>query len=313
MEKKIWNEKEVKELFDLPFLELILQALTLHKRNFKMDEIEFCTLLSIKTGGCSEDCAYCPQSAHYKTKVQKEPILSLLEVTKQAKLAKKSGSKRLCIGAAWRSLHKKDMPIIFEMIKIIKQAGLESCATLGMINEEQAKYLKEAGLDYYNHNLDTSPDYYKKIITTRSYQERIDTLKNVSDAGIKVCSGGIIGMGEEQIDRINLLIELANLETPPTSLPINKLMKIKGTPLENAKEIENIEFVKTIAVARIMLPSSVIRLSAGRIDLSEETQILCFLAGANSIWLGDRLLTASNPSSDQDFLMFSKLGIKNAI
>ena len=311
MTRRIWNEKEVQELFALPFLELIFQALSIHRQNFRSDEIELCSLLSIKTGGCPEDCAYCPQSAHYKTTVKKEAV-SLDELKTQAEAAKALGAKRLCIGAAWRSPHKKDLPIILEMVKIIKESGLEACATLGMINEEQALQLKEAGLDYYNHNLDTSPEYYKKIITTRTYQERIDTLKNIANSGINVCSGGIIGMGEERIDRINLLIQLSLLKNIPKSIPINKLMKIEGTPLAHAKEIENIEFVRTIAVARIMFPSSVIRLSAGRIYLSEETQILCFLAGANSMWLGDKLLTAGNPDLNKDYMMMQKLGMKNA-
>jgi biotin synthase len=310
MQKKIWQESEVIKLFELPFLELILMALSTHKLNFNLDEMELCSLLSIKTGGCPEDCAYCPQSAHYKTSTKKEAMTSLEEVAAHAKQAKVAGAKRLCIGAAWRSPNKNDLPKVIEMIKCIKAEGLESCATLGMINEDQARELYEAGLDFYNHNLDTSPEYYKEIITTRTYQNRIDTLANISNAGINVCSGGIIGMGEQKIDRVRLLIQLANLPTTPKSVPINKLIPIEGTPLADSSHIDNIEFVKTIAVARIMMPSSMVRLSAGRSDMSEELQMLCFLAGANSIWLGEKLLTAANSKVDKDMALMEKLGLK---
>lgn len=310
MQKKIWCENEVIELFELPFLELVFQALSTHKKNFCLDEIELCSLLSIKTGGCPEDCAYCPQSAHYQTSTKKEPITDLQDVISHAKQAKINGAKRLCIGAAWRNPHKNDLPKVLAMIKAIKEEGLESCATLGMLSKEQAYELHEAGLDYYNHNLDTSPEYYQKIITTRTYQDRLNTLKYVSDAGINVCSGGIIGMGEQRIDRIRLLIQLVNLPTTPKSIPINRLIPIDGTPLADSTNIDNLEFVRTIAATRIMMPESMVRLSAGRKDLSYETQILCFLAGANSIWIGDKLLTAANQEPDKDLTMLNKLGLK---
>jgi biotin synthase len=313
MQKKIWQENEVTELFELPFLELIFQALSIHKLNFNLDELELCSLLSVKTGGCPEDCAYCPQSAHYKTSVKKESMTSLEEVIIHAKQAKQAGAKRLCIGAAWRNPNKNDLPKILEMIKSIKSEGLESCATLGMINEDQARELYEAGLDFYNHNLDTSPEYYKEIITTRTYQNRIDTLDNISRAGINVCSGGIIGMGEQRIDRVRLLVQLANLATIPKSVPINKLIPIEGTPLADSSHIDNIEFVRTIAIARIMMPKSMVRLSAGRSDMSQELQTLCFLAGANSIWLGEKLLTAANSEPDKDIELMDKLGLKPMI
>ena len=306
-----WNKKNIAELFDLPFLDLMFKAQTIHRENFPNNEIELAKILSIKTGGCPENCGYCTQSAHHKTGLQKES-LSLKQVEVQAKLAKNKGIKRFCIGAAWRSPHKRDLPEVLEMIKSIKAQGLEACATLGMISLDQAIDLKEAGLDFYNHNLDTSPEYYSKIVTTRTYQDRLETISNVNQAGINTCCGGIIGMGETQEDRISMLNQIANIYPQPKSVPINRLIAFAGTPLENTKSIDDIEFVRTIAVARIILPKSVVRLSAGRAELSESTQILCFLAGANSIWLDEKLLVANNREIALDNLMLSKLGLKSA-
>lgn len=304
-----WNKEQVKALFELPFIELVFKAHTIHREHFKNHEMELCTLLSIKTGTCPEDCAYCPQSGHYKTGLEKEKLFDVEEVTKQALIAKENGAVRFCMGAAWRNPPEKDFPKVLDMIKAVKAAGLETCVTLGMLNDAQAKALKEAGLDFYNHNLDTSPDHYKKIISTRTYQDRLDTLEHVRTNDLKTCCGGILGMGETREDRMELLIQLANLPTPPQSVPINRLIPIPGTPLANADPIDNFEFIKTIAAARIMMPSSVVRLSAGRSTMSEEMQALCFMAGANSIWLGDKLLTTPNPESDQDMEMLKKLGI----
>ena len=308
---KQWNKQNIAELFNLPFLDLMFRAQTIHRENFPNNEIELAKILSIKTGGCPENCGYCTQSAHHKSGLQKES-LSLNQVEEQAKLAKNNGIKRFCIGAAWRSPHKRDLPEVLEMIRAIKDQGLEACATLGMISLEQATALKEAGLDFYNHNLDTSPEYYSKIVTTRTYQDRLDTISNVNQAGINTCCGGIIGMGESREDRVSMLAQIANIAPQPKSVPINRLIAFTGTPLENAKSIDDIEFVKTIAVARIILPKSVVRLSAGRAELSESTQILCFLAGANSIWLDEKLLVANNREVALDNLMLSKLGLKSA-
>ncbi|HVE43570.1 MAG TPA: biotin synthase BioB [Gammaproteobacteria bacterium] len=305
-----WDKETVGALFNLPFIQLMSQAIATHVNHFKADEMECCTLLSIKTGTCPEDCAYCPQSGHYDTNVERERLLPLDEVITQAKAAKANGAKRFCMGAAWRNPPKKDFPKVLEMIKAVREVGLETCVTLGMLDEEQAEQLQAAGLHFYNHNLDTSPDYYKKIISTRTYDDRLTTLEHVRNAGIQVCCGGIIGMGEKREDRVELLVQLANLPEPPKSIPINKLIPIAGTPLANTPEIDNIEFVRTIAAARIMMPTSIIRLSAGRISFSEEMQTLCFLAGANSIWLGDKLLTAQNPDMDKDVIMLAKLGMK---
>ncbi|OGT38375.1 MAG: biotin synthase BioB [Gammaproteobacteria bacterium RIFCSPHIGHO2_12_FULL_37_14] len=310
---RIWNQSEAEEIFSLPFIDLLFKAHNVHHQYFNVNEMELCTLLSIKTGSCPEDCAYCPQSAHYKTGLQKEKLFDLEEVKKHAEIAKQNGATRFCMGAAWRSPPKKDFPIVLEMIKAVKEIGLETCVTLGMLTEIQSAQLKESGLDFYNHNLDTSPAYYKKIITTRTYEQRLDTLEKVRNSGMKVCCGGIIGMGESRSDRIELLIQLANLPEPPTSVPINRLIPIGGTPLEQTDEIDNLEFIRTIAVARIMLPTSMIRLSAGRDSMSDEMQTLCFMAGANSIFFGEKLLTANNPDADNDLNLLKRLGmvIKN--
>ena len=305
------TKENIAELFDLPFLDLIYKAQTTHRENFPNNEIELSKILSVKTGGCPENCGYCTQSAHHKTNLKKES-LSLDQVKESAALAKNTGIKRFCIGAAWRSPHKRDLPEIIEMVKAIKAEGLEACATLGMLTLEQALELKEAGLDFYNHNLDTSPEYYPSIITTRTYQDRLDTIDNVHQAGLNTCCGGIIGMGESREDRVSLLAQIANISPQPKSVPINRLIAFAGTPMENTPAIDDIEFVRTIAVARIILPASVVRLSAGRAELSESTQILCFIAGANSIWLDEKLLTADNRNVDLDRIMLEKLGLKGA-
>lgn len=305
-----WNANAVAELYELPFLDLLFQAQTIHRKHFAPNEVQWATLLNIKTGLCPEDCAYCPQSAHYETSLAKEKLFDLDSVLTQAQAAKNLGSTRFCMGAAWRSPPKKEFPRVLEMIKEVKKLGLETCVTLGMLNREQAQQLQAAGLDFYNHNLDTSPEFYEKIITTRTYQDRLDTLEHVRTAGINVCCGGIIGLGEGRHDRINLLVELANLPEPPLSVPINRLMPIGGTPLEKTAKIDNFEFIRTIAVARIMMPTSYVRLSAGRDSMSEEMQALCFMAGANSIFAGEKLLTAPNPEIDADALLFKKLGLK---
>lgn len=308
---KIWTIDEVSELFNLAFLDLIYQAQTIHRQNFPANEIELSKILSVKTGGCPENCGYCTQSAHHKTGLKKE-ALSLSQVAESAREAKKNGIKRFCIGAAWRSPHKRDLPEIIAMIKAIKEEGLEACATLGMVTLEQALELKEAGLDFYNHNLDTSPEYYPNIITTRTYQDRLDTIANICEAGLQTCCGGIIGMGESRADRVSLLTQIANLSPQPKSVPINRLIAFAGTPLNGTPPIDDIEFVRTIAVARIILPYSVVRLSAGRAELPEATQILCFLAGVNSIWLDDKLLVSKNRDVNLDLEMMSKLGLKGA-
>jgi biotin synthase len=304
-----WNTANVAQLFELPFMDLVFQAMSTHRQHFQKNEVELCSLLSIKTGACPEDCAYCPQSGHYPTNVERERLLPLEEVLEQAALAKAKGARRFCMGAAWRSPNKKDLPKVAAMITAVKELGLETCVTLGMLDAEQANELKAAGLDYYNHNLDTSPEHYKKIISTRTYQDRLDTLEHVRNAGIHVCCGGIIGMGETRADRVELLVQLANLPEPPKSIPINRLIPIAGTPLEHTPPLDNIEFVRTVAVTRVMLPTSIIRLSAGRLDMSEEMQVLGFMAGANSIHMGDKLLVTPNPDSNDDLAMLKKLGI----
>lgn len=304
-----WTHAQLEAMYATPFMDLLYQAQTIHRTSFTADEIELCTLLSIKTGRCPEDCAYCPQSAHYDTGLEREKLFDLEEVTAKAQLAKDKGATRFCMGAAWRSPPKKDFPKIIEMIKTVKNMGLETCVTLGMLDSDQAKQLNEAGLDYYNHNLDTSPDYYKKIITTRTYEDRLVTLQHVRDAGINVCCGGIIGMGETKEDRIQFLLQLAALPEAPRSIPINRLIPIEGTPLAATQQIDNFDFVRTIAITRIMFPKSMIRLSAGRESMSEETQALCYLAGANSIFYGEKLLTACNPDEDDDAILFKKLGM----
>lgn len=304
-----WCQATVKPFYEMPFIELMAKAVTTHLQHHKPTEMELCSLLSIKTGACPEDCAYCPQSGHYNTDLEREKLMPLEAVVAQAKNAKAEGAKRFCMGAAWRNPSKKDFPKVVEMIKEVKNLGLETCVTLGMLDKEQAQQLHAAGLDYYNHNLDTSPEYYKNIISTRTYADRLETLEHVRTSGINVCCGGIIGMGETREDRIEFLVQLANLPEPPKSVPINRLIPIKGTPLEHVGEIENIEFIRTIAAARIMMPASKVRLSAGRETMSEEMQTLCFLAGANSIWLGDKLLTAPNADGVQDLNLLAKLGM----
>ncbi len=305
-----WSEKQVQALFDLPFNDLVYQAHLVHRRWFNHNQVQISTLLSIKTGACPEDCAYCPQSARYDTGVEVERLLDLEEVIEKARQAKANGATRFCMGAAYRNPKPNQLTKIAAMIREVKALGMETCATLGMLAPGQAKELKQAGLDYYNHNIDTSPEYYEKIITTRRFEDRIDTLKNVRNAGMKVCCGGIIGMGEQQIDRVRMLQALATLPEHPESVPINQLIPIKGTPLYGKEKIDGIEFVRNCAVARILMPRSHVRLSAGRTDMSDETQALCFFVGCNSIFYGDTLLTADNPEENHDMVLFSRLGIE---
>ncbi|HEX5793655.1 MAG TPA: biotin synthase BioB [Rheinheimera sp.] len=305
-----WILAQVNALYALPFNDLLFQAQTVHRQHFKPNEVQVSTLLSIKTGACAEDCKYCPQSGHYNTGLERERLLEVEKVLTQAKAAKDKGASRFCMGAAWTNPKQRDMPYIIEMVQGVKAMGLETCMTLGMLTGEQAQTLASAGLDYYNHNLDTSPEFYGEIITTRTYQDRLDTLSHVRDAGMKVCCGGILGMGESANDRSALLMQLANLPEHPESVPINMLVKVAGTPLENVDDLDAFEFIRTIAVARIMLPQSHVRLSAGRSRMNEQMQALCFFAGANSIFYGDKLLTTDNPEADADMQLFAKLGIK---
>lgn len=304
-----WTVSEVEAMYAMPFMDLIFQAQTVHRANFPNNQVQVSTLLSIKTGACPEDCKYCPQSARYDTGLEKQQLMEVEKVISAAKDAKANGSTRFCMGAAWKNPKQRDMPYLVDMIKEVKALGMESCMTLGMLDNEQAQQLSQAGLDYYNHNLDTSPEYYDKIITTRSYQERLDTLDNVRNAGMKVCSGGIVGLGEAQTDRAGLLVQLANMPKQPESVPINKLVKVEGTPLDSVDDLDEFTFIKTIAIARIMMPKSHVRLSAGRENMSEQTQALCFMAGANSIFYGCKLLTTANPDENSDMQLFKKLGI----
>ncbi len=304
-----WQLNEVEKLFALPFNDLIFQAQTTHRQFFDPNQIQVSSLLSIKTGSCSEDCAYCPQSARYDSDLNPEALLPVDSVIKAAEQAKQQGASRFCMGAAWRSPKDRDIERVVEMVKAVKALGMETCVTLGMLTAEQTQTLKAGGLDYYNHNLDTSEDYYSEIITTRTYQDRLDTLARVRDAGINVCCGGIVGMGESAIDRAKLLQELANLPRHPESVPINMLVQVEGTPLHGAAKLDPLIFVRTIAVARILMPQSRVRLSAGRNEMSDETQALCFLAGANSIFYGDKLLTTDNPMTSSDHALFQKLGM----
>jgi biotin synthase len=304
-----WTRNEVRALFALPFSELIFRAQTLHRRYFDAREVQISTLLSIKTGGCPEDCAYCPQSAHYDTRVKAEKLMALPAVLAAAKAAKDSGASRFCMGAAWREPKDRDVESVCAMVQGVKALGLETCATLGMLTRAQAERLKDSGLDYYNHNLDTSPDYYGDIITTRTYQERLDTLSHVREAGIHVCCGGIVGMGESEDDRAGLIATLASLPEHPESVPINALVRVEGTPLAGAAPLDPLDFVRTIAVARITMPKSMVRLSAGREDMSDEAQALAFLAGANSIFYGPRLLTTPNPAEAHDRALMVRLGL----
>ena len=308
-----WTRAEVRALFDLPFPELMFRAQSVHRANFDPTEVQISTLLSIKTGGCPEDCAYCPQSALYAAGVRAEKLMDLDAVLVEARAAKASGASRFCMGAAWRSPKDRDLNSVCAMVEGVKALGLETCATLGMLTAAQARQLREAGLDYYNHNLDTSPEFYEKIITTRTYRDRLETLEHVREAGIHVCCGGIVGMGETREDRVGMIATLASLPAHPESVPINMLVRVAGTPLAGERTLDPIEFVRTIAVARITMPRSVVRLSAGREEMSEETQALCFLAGANSIFYGPKLLTTPNPERDRDQALLDRLGLSPMI
>jgi biotin synthase len=305
-----WTREEVRALFALPFPELIFRAAQVHRDNFDPSEVQISTLLSIKTGGCPEDCAYCPQSAKFETGVRAEKLMDLEVVLAEARAAKAGGASRFCMGAAWRSPKDRDLEKVCDMVEGVKALGMETCVTLGMLTGEQAQRLKTCGLDYYNHNLDTSPEFYGEIISTRTYQDRLDTLEHVRAAGINVCCGGIVGMGEKLDDRIGMIATLASLPVHPESVPINMLVRVEGTPLAQTAAIEPLDFVRTIAVARITMPASMVRLSAGREDMSEETQALCFLAGANSIFYGPKLLTTPNPGRDRDMALLDKLGLR---
>ncbi len=305
-----WTRARVRALFDLPFNDLIHRAQRAHREHFDPNAVQVSTLLSIKTGGCPEDCAYCPQAARYDTGVAREPLMALGEVVDAARAAQAAGASRFCMGAAWRGPKDIDLEPVLEMVAAVKALGLETCATLGMLTAEQARRLVEAGLDYYNHNLDTAPEFYGEIISTRRYQERLDTLAHVREAGMHVCCGGIIGMGEGRAERAGLLATLASLPQAPESVPINRLVRVEGTPLADESPPDPFEFVRTIAVARIVLPRSVVRLSAGRAGMSDELQALCFLAGANSIFYGERLLTTGNPDVEADRALFERLGLR---
>jgi len=307
--EKRWSVAKIVELFELPFSDLIHLAQTVHRDNFDPNAVQISTLISIKTGGCSEDCGYCPQAARYHTDVENEPLMQLDEVLSAARAAKESGASRFCMGAAWRSPKQKDLEPVLKMISEVKAMGLQTCATLGMLKEGQATQLKEAGLDYYNHNLDTAPEFYGDVITTRTYQDRLDTLDSVRDADINVCCGGIIGMGESRNQRAGLIAQLANMDRPPESVPINLLTQVEGTPLHGTDDLDPFEFIRTIAAARITMPKSFVRLSAGRQNMHEGIQALCFIAGANSIFYGEKLLTTANPEAATDKQLFAKLGL----
>jgi len=304
-----WTREELRALFALPFPELVFRAQSVHRQAFDPREVQISTLLSIKTGGCPEDCAYCPQSASYETGLKASKLMDVSAVLADAKAARDAGASRFCMGAAWRSPKDKDLDTVCEMIEGVKALGMESCVTLGMLTGAQASRLKDSGLDYYNHNIDTSPEHYGDIITTRTFEDRLNTLANVRDAGINVCCGGIVGMGEELEDRVGMLHTLATMTVHPESVPINMLMQVEGTPVSKGQSLDAIDFVRTIAVARITMPKSMVRLSAGRENMSEEAQALCFLAGANSIFYGPKLLTTANPKQDQDKVLLSKLGM----
>ncbi|WP_426151331.1 biotin synthase BioB [Pseudomonas sp. DC3000-4b1] len=305
-----WTLSEVKALFTQPFNDLLFQAMSVHRAHFDPNQVQVSTLLSIKTGACPEDCKYCPQSGHYNTGLEKEKLLEVQKVIEEAARAKAIGSTRFCMGAAWKHPSAKDMPYVLEMVRGVKALGLETCMTLGRLDRDQTVALAEAGLDYYNHNLDTSPEFYGNIITTRTYGERLQTLAYVRDAGMKICSGGILGMGESLDDRAGLLIQLANLPEHPESVPINMLVKVAGTPLENAEDVDPFDFIRMLAVARILMPRSHVRLSAGREQMNEQMQALAFMAGANSIFYGEKLLTTANPQADKDMRLFARLGIR---
>lgn len=307
-----WSEREVINLFNSPLNDLIFNAQSCFRQYFDPNSIQLSTLLNIKSGGCPEDCAYCPQSVRYETGVEAEPLMNIEKVTQAAQEAKQHGASRFCMGAAWRSPKDRDLEKVINMVKAVKELGMETCATLGMLNDDQAFRLKQAGLDYYNHNLDSSPEFYSKIISTRTYEDRLKTLEAVRRAGMNVCCGGIVGMGETIQDRARMLIVLANMPNHPESVPINLLVKVNGTPLENNASPDAFEMVRMIAVTRIMMPASYVRLSAGRTDMSDEAQALCFLAGANSVFYGEKLLTTGNPELMQDQKLFDRLGLKPA-
>jgi biotin synthase len=306
------NVKDVAALFELPFPELIYRAQSVHRSHHDPAALQLSTLLSVKTGGCPEDCAYCPQSRRYRTGVEDEEVLSLETVTRAARAARSHGASRFCMGAAWRGPKDRELEQILPMIRRVKDLGLETCATLGMLRPGQAERLREAGLDYYNHNLDTSPEFYGQIITTRAYRDRLETLQRVRDAGLRVCCGGIVGMGESRRDRAGLIAQLASLEPYPESVPINALVAVAGTPLGQAEELDALEFVRTVAAARITMPKAWVRLSAGRERMSDAVQALCFLAGANSVFFGEKLLTTGNPEAARDRALFARLGLKTA-
>jgi biotin synthase len=308
-ESERWSVEQVAALFEQPFNDLLYRAQSVHRRHFDPNAVQISTLLSIKTGGCPENCGYCSQSAHHSTGVAREALMSRERVLQAASKAQQAGATRFCMGAAWRGPNSKELADVVELVKGVRELGMETCVTLGMLRPGQAEQLKDAGLDYYNHNLDTAPDFYGSIVTTHGYQDRLDTLERVRKAGIKVCCGGIIGMGENRLQRAALIAELAALDPPPESVPVNMLVPIAGTPLADVERLDPLEFVRTIAVARIALPTSVVRLSAGRATMPEPVQALCFLAGANSIFYGDRLLTTGNPSTDSDRALFERLGL----
>ena len=305
-----WSLEQVEALFDLPFNDLVFRAQTVHRENFDANSLQLSSLLSIKTGACPEDCKYCPQSARYNTGLNAERLMRIEQIVEAAKKAKSNGAARFCMGAAWRSPKDKDLAVVEEAVRQVKALGLETCATLGMLTPDQADSLNAAGLDYYNHNLDTSESFYKEVITTRTYQDRLDTLENVRNAGMNVCSGGIVGMGETRADRAGLIANLANLPVPPQSVPINNLVQVAGTPLDDVEPVGDFEFIRTIAVARIAMPKSYVRLSAGRESMNDQMQALCFLVGANSVFYGEELLTTNNASVDHDQWLMGELGMK---
>jgi biotin synthase len=308
--RQVWTRAEAQAIYDLPFNDLLFRAATVHRRHFDANEVQLSRLLSIKTGGCAEDCGYCSQSAHHASGLKASKLMEVERVIDEARKAKAQGATRYCMGAAWRSPKSRDMESVVAMVEGVKALGMETCMTLGMLNDDDVVKLKHAGLDYYNHNIDTSERFYSEVVKTRTFQDRLDTLERVRTAGMKVCSGGIIGLGETDGDRIDMLVTLANLPEPPESVPINMLIAIAGTPLEKQNKVDPIAFVRVIALARIMMPKSFVRLSAGRTEMSDEMQAMCFFAGANSIFCGDVLLTADNPGEDKDAILFTKLGLK---
>ena len=307
-----WQKAEIEGLFELPFNDLMYRAQQVHRENFDANEVQVSTLLSIKTGGCPEDCAYCPQSVHHESALEPESLMAIEAVVDAARAARQAGASRFCMGAAWRNPRGRNFERVLEMVKRVRAEGLETCMTLGMLDEQQTRRLKDAGLDYYNHNLDTSPEFYGEIISTRNYQDRLDTIQRVRDAGINVCCGGIVGMGEARADRASLMQQLAGQKPHPESVPVNLLVRVEGTPLAEQADLDAFEFVRTIAVARILMPQSRVRLSAGREQMNDELQALCFLAGANSIFYGEKLLTTPNPEADQDRQLFERLGLRSA-